>query len=354
MISLYDYYSIPGESESLRHCLTELRTISGDRSFPIINGIPQFLANETRESAKEWERLERLNLCAQNEGWRQALVEFFGSTDKCRYVTDSSRAGFLDLLPLNKDACALEVGASLGQHTVHIARRVRSLHGLEVVPGQAEFAAIRCQQEGCSNVSIACGGDDCKLPYKNQSFDCVILNLVFEWCGCRSNDETLEASQRRLLLEIARVLKASGFLWLATKNRFSLRLIMGRPDEHVYGMRFGNALPRWLMYLGLKIKGRSGPEGLLYSHNSLKWLLQASGFETAQSFWAVPEMRYPKRFVSTDAREVRAARKKNRFPQGNGRLTRFLLMPLVPAGLVKHFTPGLAFLAFKGSSPVGE
>jgi hypothetical protein len=57
-------------------------------------------------------------------------------------------------------------------------------------------------------------------------------------------------------------------------------------------------------------------------------------------------MRYPSHCVETEAGLIRQVRKDPTLVQGETRLTR-TLMPLIPAGLVKHFTPGLAFLARK-------
>ena len=140
----------------------------------------------------------------------------------------------------------LEIGPGLGQFTAALARRSRHVHALEVVPEQAEFALIRARQEGARNVSVAIGGDDCRLPYRNDVFDGIVLNLVFEWCGSRNDSESHAKAQTRLLQEMARVLRPGGFLYLATKNRFALRLLLGGTDEHMSNMRFGSALPRRL------------------------------------------------------------------------------------------------------------
>src|SRR2546421_11300747 len=56
-----------------------------------------------------------------------------------------------------------------------------------------------------------------------------------------------EHGQHRMLSEICRVLKPCGIVQLNTKNGFSYRLIIGGRDEHCHGMRFGSALPRWLL-----------------------------------------------------------------------------------------------------------
>ena len=217
---------------------------------------------------------------------------------------------------------------------------------LEVVPGQAEFAAERCRQEGLDNVSLACGGDDCRLPYADGLFDAVLINLVFEWVPAnRLVDEPFQKGQERLLAEMFRVLKPGGRMLLTTKNRYALHYVTGKHDEHV-SMRFGNALPRWLMNRILKSKGVERPMGRLYSHDELRDLLKRAGFERTSSYWAAPEMRRPQGYVATDAASIREARRRPGFAQGFSRTTS-LLTPLAPAAMVKHLTPGLVFLAEK-------
>ena len=143
-----------------------------------------------------------------------------------------------------------------------------------MVPEQAEFVAVRTRQEGLGNVSVAIGGDDCRLPYRDGAFDGIVLNLVFEWCGSRLESESHEQAQTRLLEEMVRVLKPGGFLYLATKNRFALRLLLGGADEHMFDMAFGSALPPRLAAWLLKRKGHARPMGKLYSHDALMAKLQ--------------------------------------------------------------------------------
>lgn len=315
--------------------------------YPLISGIPQFLCFEPAENEKDIKRLERLNQLARESGWESALRAVHAGDDQfIQYVTDPKRASFIELLPLTRETDVLEIGPGLGQFTAQLARQAKSVCALEVVAGQAEFSAERCRQEGMNNVHLAVGGDDCRLPYADASFDLVVLNLVFEWCASRCVEETHNDVQRRLLAEMYRVLRPGGSLYLATKNRFALRYVIGKPDEHFHGMRFGSALPQWLASCLLRLRGLSRMPGKLFSYGALKAMLRNAGFERIDSFWATPEMRYPVQYVPTDAASIREARRNPDFIQGEGRSTR-LLMRFIPAPLVKYFTPGLAFLATK-------
>lgn len=314
--------------------------------YVVHNGIPNFNRLPPCENAKVRDELEHLNLLARDRGWLEALKTVYESApDLVRYVIDSDRARFLDLLPITASSQVLEIGPGLGQFTPLLARRAESVCALEVVEQQAEFVAERCRQEQVTNVSVACGGDDCRLPYPDGSFDLVVLNLVFEWCGSRASTESPETLQRRLLAEIYRVLKPGGIVYLTTKNRYSLRYIVGGRDEHMGQMRFGSALPRRLAGWYMALRGKNAA-GLLHSWSELRAWLQNAGLSVDRSYWLAPEMRYPKNYVEANAAAIRTARQGADFPQGETRLIA-ALMRLLPAGLVRYFTPGLAFLAHR-------
>jgi SAM-dependent methyltransferase len=309
--------------------------------------IPNLLKFPEVDSAETLEWLCRLNEAAVSDGWRRAVEEVDRSRPhNIRYVTDPARCRFVPLLPLTDQSTVLEIGSSLGQITCALARRAGFVHGLEVVPGQAEFAAERCRQEGFANVALTCGGDDCRLPYADETFDGVVINLVLEWCGARNVASSHLESQKLLLRESARVLKPQGWLFLTTKNRFGLNYLLGKPDEHTFGWRFGQALPRPLLALLLRLRGKSRPPGLIHSYGALRRLLIDAGFGQMQPYWAVGAYRFPSEIVPADCSSIRAARRRRGFRRGTG-LINSRLMPLVPAPLVRYVMPGLIFLASK-------
>jgi SAM-dependent methyltransferase len=275
-----------------------------------------------------------LTAIARRDGWSKAIAQQFGAAE---YLTDERRGIFLDLLPI-EGADVLEIGPGFGQFTDRIAGLAKSVAALEVDPIQADFIREKLRQEGITNTTVTTGGGDCRLPYADKSFDLVVLNLVLEWCAT-AIDGPHEVAQLRLLREIARVLRPGGRLYVATKNRFALRYLIGKPDEHYHNMRFGSALPRWLAD---RLHGRRA-RGRLYSWRGLRQLLRRAGFEVEQSWWAAPEMRFPTRMVPTDSKSVREARRAG-LRQGGAR-AETLLMRLVPAPFVKHVAPGLSFLA---------
>ncbi len=345
--AFHPVYACPDTHEPLRVEDEALVSVRGERRFAIVEGIPRFLGSRPVESEEGAAQLERLTRSALEVGWFSALHEVYrDNPDLIGYTTDEKRCSHLELLPIGPEDTVFELGPGLGQFTVPTARRCGMVYALEVVPGQARFVQIRCGQSGVSNVSIACGGDDCRLPYLDGVFDVAIVNLVFEWCASRTGRDDPGKLQRRLLSEIHRVLKPGGTLYLNTKNRFSLHYLTGGRDEHAQNLRFGSALPRGALRRLLAALGKEAPAGMLYSHDELSGLLRRHGYCDLTSYWAVPEMRYPERFVKTDAASIRLARRDPQFKQGETRRTR-MLMRLIPTGLVRHFTRGLLFIARK-------
>ncbi len=282
---------------------------------------------------------------APQHGWLSALEQTYGKDSyPVRYAVASERCEFFSLLPLKPESTvALEIGTGVGQHTIPLAGLVKQLDVIEVRLLNTLFTRLRCEQEGVHNVRFFCGGDDCKLPFPDQSYDLVILNLVLEWCAADNREAPGLEGQSRLLSEIRRVLKPGGLLQLNTKNRYALSYLLGGPDEHSHNLRFGSALPRSLQRWLLRSRGQVAG-GLLHSYNGLRKLLENHGLKVIKTYEAYPEMRFPKNFVDSSRPESlpRDAR------LGPSRKTH-ALMKLIPRRWRKHFTPGLFFVAERSS-----
>lgn len=317
---------------------------SAGHRYPIVDGIPRFLAYEPEETPDVL-RVRRAAELAPKVGWREALEQT--AEGSIEYVTSPRRVAYVDLLPIGPTTRVLEVGCSLGQGTVALARRAKSVDALEVVPEQAAFAAERLRQEKLDNVTVACGGDDCRLPYSDGRFDLVVVNLVIEWCGQREPGSFLDA-QRRLIAEVARTLRPGGVVFIATKNRYGLPYLLGSGDEHAFDLPFGHALPRKMLGLVQRLTGR--PErtrGRLVSFHRLSSLLDEAGFGALRAYWAAPDARYPTAYVPFDGDVARARAALPRSALGTRRRVQWI-MPFVPAPLLKHLAPSIVLTAVRG------
>jgi len=100
----------------------------------------------------------------------------------------------------------------------------------------------------------------------------------------------------------------------------------------------------------LRLLRKGNATGSLYSYRGLKGMIEQMQLDVVRSYWACPEFRHPEECIPTDSHNIRLRRRSGRLRQGDTRATA-LLMPLVPSALVKHVTPGLAFLATKHKGP---
>jgi SAM-dependent methyltransferase len=316
-----------------------LKSTDGSRSYPVRDSVPNFSASPSWQTPNN-ETLQRLLDTARNQGYKTALSTVM---EDAGYVTDTSRANYLSLLPLHGGAQVLEIGASLGQHTRLIAARSKHVEALEVIPEQALFAKLCCAQDGITNVCVSVGGDDCRLPYKDGVFDVVIMNYVLEWSAGRSRLPP-KAAHKMIIHECSRVLKPTGVLFLSTKNRFNLRLLLGQVDEHV-GFRFGNALPRFLMRLLSRAKAPLTSPGYLHSYAALSRIIASCGFRRVAAKLALPDARYPLAYSGFGEGEISALRSNQKLLSAN-RLTKFLLTR-VPSKSIKWIAPSLVFIAEK-------
>lgn len=343
-----EIYRCPATGQALRYVDGMMVSCDGAMSYSVCDGCICFLARDYEEDEAAIGIVRKALNQSDIVGWRAAIDEaYVPGTAGHRYITEKGRAGFLDLLTLDDRSTVLEIGCSMGQHTQELAARCGRVFGLDVVLEQAMFTAKRCSQQAITNVSTACGGDDGRLPYASESFDAVVLNLVLEWCGARS-DESHEVVQQRLLNETWRVLKPGAQVFLSTKNRYSLSLLLGARDEHLDGMRFGSVLPRSVQRLLLARRGVRRPAGNLHSYGRLREMVSEAGFDRLWSYWASPEMRYPKRFIPTDTASVRSALRAFGSELVFGRKQRVVLS-VVPRTVIKYLTPGLCIVASKES-----
>ena len=278
---------------------------------------------------------------APSLGWRWALTSVFqNDLNLVRYTTDPSRLACVDLLDLDNTQDVLEIGAGLGQMTVALGRKAKSLTALEVVPQQAEFVRQRCRQEGLRNLRVVCGGSDARLAFPSASFDRVVLNYVLEWCANRTPEDP-RLVQERMLSEARRVLRPGGVLFVATKNRFGAPYLLGGRDEHSGGRRWSCLVPERLRPLlwGTAARAR------LPSRRWLERALSRAGFTELSGLWAYPDARWPRGFVPL-ARPDKIGAVLNSADGSIATNRRSaLLMRFAPRSLLKEITPSLVYLA---------
>lgn len=290
------------------------------------------------EDASKVSELEKLIDDAKQMGCVEALQKHGHNTS---YLLDEGRASYIELLNLKEGDAVLEIGSSMGQHTRLMAKRCGQISALEVVPLQGAFSKIWCDEEGLENVDVTAGGVSGKLPYADGSFDVIVCNYVLEWCAGRQQGSE-ENFHREFIKEMLRCLRANGKLYLSTKNRYSIRYLLGSVDEHL-GIRFGSALPRLIQRFVRWRANLGHPTGYLHSWSALQRLLKDVGFQKAEKILTFPDARYPKyirNFSDFNKKEVPI-----NIREEIGIKNRMALS--LPSSLFAKTTNSLVFLAYK-------
>lgn len=302
------------------------------------DGITILSDTSDTENQETVQQLQKLIHDAKDIGCIQSLAE---NNHNVSYLTETKRAKYLDLVNIAPSDHVLEIGGSMGQHTRLIAPLCRAVSSIEVVELQAKFARLWCDQDGLKNVDISAGGASGMLPYADDTFDVVLLNYVLEWCAGRADDNPHEF-HRGFIKEIYRVLKPGGRFFISTKNRFALKYVTGSVDEHS-GIRFGNALPKWLHKRVRGNRDLGHPAGHLHSWRGLERLLNDVGFNNPKKLFFFPDARFPIYAGTISSFSVNAISKPNR-----KRLSRKDRATLsLPKFLMVQFSNSIAFLAEK-------
>ena len=303
------------------------------------NGIRLLSDHSNTEDEATVLRLEKLLHDAKKVGCIEALKK---NGHDVRYLTDAKRSSYLDIIKIRNSEDVLEIGSSMGQHTRLIAKQCRNLSAIEIVPKQAAFSRLWCDQDGLQNVEVSAGGMSGALPYEDSSFDVIICNYVLEWCAGRHTGPA-EEFHRSFLANIFRTLRPGGRLFLSTKNRYAIRYLLGTEDEHL-GIRFGSALPRIIQNFFRRRAELGHPTGYLHSWSALEGILKDVGFSSMDRILAFPDARYPD-YLGTFSGFSHEALSKDALAR-SGRKSRISLR--LPRRAFQNTTNSIVLVARKG------
>ena len=117
------------------------------------------------------------------EHWEQSgrtfsMDENVTPTTRDPYLGQLERDNFL--LFLDENHSCLEIGCGDASHSMHYARRTKSLFGVDVASSLVELAAQRAQDESVTNAEFAVGSVlDIETIAAGRNFDCVISQRCF-------------------------------------------------------------------------------------------------------------------------------------------------------------------------------
>jgi ubiquinone/menaquinone biosynthesis C-methylase UbiE len=156
----------------------------------------------------------------------------------------------------------LDGGCGTGSYSHALIEHVRHIAAVDMSPGMIEAASHKCERfRRNGRIRFNRARIDA-LPFKDETFDAVMINQVLHHIGKTGNGQTSEL--RLILKEISRVLRPKGFLVINTCSQKQLR--------HSYW--YYNLIPE----AAKKLRGRYLPL------DNLRELLRECGFtHTEQS-----------------------------------------------------------------------
>ena len=324
--------------------------------YPIIDNVPDFRGKDSYWCNVSREKMNLLIKRSRETGdWEKSAKEIV--PEYIDHINRYDRADAQFMLPIGSDSRVLDAGSMWGGLSVPLAQYCKEVVSLDKTLETLRYLRVRCIQYKRSNIKVVASLLN-KMPFKDNHFDCVVLNGVLEWVGF-DDELVLERhwgkrrksalkyvnsprnSQLDTLKEIKRVLKPDGFLFLAIENRYGYPYFVGQPDDHV-NIRFVPFLPRFLANVVTKIKINSEYRTYIYGINELQKLLKEGGFinnklHAVFPHYGEPSAIMPLVFVKKLFKSIVKPDKwyKN------------MLLNIIPTSLYKYFSPSLISISYK-------
>jgi SAM-dependent methyltransferase len=238
------------------------------------NETDQYYGELSREEMQEFLRL------AESRGWKEAVTQYLPTRNPglMKTITESRRTAWVPLLGLKGDETALDFGCGLGGVSVPLSRLVHRVVALDGCFDRIRFLQICKAQDDLKNISLVCNGKAHELPFPDACFDLVILNMVFPYLAATLGNLSAPAAEKVILGEITRTLKPGGMLYLSIRNLYSFH---------------------WMKNKAFPFGREPGPDNFhSQGHGYYVDLLSWAGLKVEQSYWPLPNYKYPEHFVS--------------------------------------------------------
>jgi len=267
------------------------------------HGIPDFTTHEHYWNQLTPQQMEFLLDTASTRGYSYAVENILGrfaDPELARWVLAANRADFRTVLPLTASTDVVEIGAGWGAVTCGLAPHCRSVTAFDTNRHTLDFIALRTQQDGIGNVSLARINplDDAQLPLPDGQYDVAVLNGVLEYVGSATREVGPAEAQYRGLREVGRVLKPGGALYIGIENRYGYLYFLGSRDHS--GLRYTSLMPRMAASLAMRFRKHQDYRTYTYSYAGYRRLLARAGFGSPRVYIAVPNYRDPRFIVPAD------------------------------------------------------
>jgi ubiquinone/menaquinone biosynthesis C-methylase UbiE/uncharacterized protein YbaR (Trm112 family) len=199
-------YACPACKEALLEQADSLRCEACSETYPIRNGIPEFIFEELSQSQdpvlRRMTAIDKMARIYETKLWYPIVLALYGglrSTSLAELIATVSR----NVGPV--EGRVLDVACGPGTYGRRIASPTKEVFGIDVSRGMLRQGAAYAAKEGVTNIHFARARAE-TLPFPPEFFDAVLC------CGSLH----LFADTAVVLREIARVMKPSAILSVFT------------------------------------------------------------------------------------------------------------------------------------------
>lgn len=243
---------------------------------------------------KEKEMKDFLKIARKN--WRLAVLRLKTSDYFKDFILNEKVRGKLaefmeKKLKIKKESHVLDIGAGTGPLTIALARKFKT-SATDANFLSLKFIKYRAEQEKVKIDLYKTGTLDRGLPFKDESFDVIVMNGVLEWVAVGLKKGKVQELQLKALKEVFRVLKKNGTFILAIENRFALDWFKGKTSH--MPIKFIDLMPRKIANIVCRIKSGKEFRAYIYSKFGYKKMLKDANFRKLEFYEAFPTYQKPK------------------------------------------------------------
>lgn len=307
--SIVKLTQVVSDADSTNNQLSFLETLVDSHHLAHLQMLaPAYYVFGTRAAAK-WRDIsdEQMSKVAQRihagEPWEEVIHQ---QTQEKKWVhkiaLSPSRSLFLDLLDYSGVRVALDLGAGWGQLSLGLATRVPQVVSVETTKERLDVIHAICAQEDKTNVSFLLG-DVFDLPFREGSFDLVLLCGVYEWLGNNGTEDDVKMLQEAALKAVFHLLSPGGKVVIAIENRIGLKYLLGERDDHSK-TRHISYLPYQEASAQYQHRYEQSFRARTYDQREYEASLAQTGFISPQFYLAFPDYKLPQVIIPSDQPEL--------------------------------------------------
>lgn len=274
---------------------------SCSRSYPCRDGIYSFLSEQSIKNADNFELVSELPSGLTERNWAKTIRQYVKQSNN-RYanpteLTSAGNSAWKLLLDLSQDTVLLDLGCGSGTTTENLSRLVSKTFAVDPSSQALNFAKARLSifNSDCDIVLVESDAAN-QLPFPDKMFDCIVLSDIERFVRPLADSSNASRRQsgrpykpgsatavqegyRKILAELARILKPNGILFLIALNRLAYHNLFG--SSSTLGSRLSALAPR----RALELAGASNVKpATRYSIFGYRRLLRRAGFASSDFF----------------------------------------------------------------------